>query len=77
MSKWSDVIEAQRRWADRIAQADGRFHDCAPRQPSPLLRTYFRVLSAIGKGLVSLGLRLQNRYRPGPGNGGSPLPVGR
>jgi hypothetical protein len=66
MTKWTDVIEAQRRWTDRLVRADGRARHAAQARPSAILGAYLRGLSALGKALVSLGLWLQRRYQPCP-----------
>lgn len=67
MSKWSDVIEAQRRWADRIARADVRFQERSPARRPAFPTACLRALSILGRALVSLGHRLQAYYPPRPG----------
>jgi hypothetical protein len=60
MVRWSEVIEAQRRWKDEIARADGRGEWRQPRRPARLVMAYRRALASLGGMLVSLGCRLQS-----------------
>jgi hypothetical protein len=63
MIRWSEVIEAQRRWTDEIARADGRSEWRQPRRPTRLVMAYRRALASLGGLLVSVGCRLQVGYQ--------------
>lgn len=63
MVRWSEVIEAQRRWEDKIARADGRGEWHQARRPVHLALAYRRALASFGEVLVSLGCRLQSGYQ--------------
>jgi hypothetical protein len=62
MIRWSEVIEAQKRWKDEVSRADGRYAWRPARRPSRLLMVYQRLLASLGGMLVSLGCRLQAGY---------------
>jgi hypothetical protein len=63
MLRWSEVIEAQRRWKVETARADGRHGVRRARRPARLVMAYRGALASLGGLLVSLGCRLQSSYQ--------------
>jgi hypothetical protein len=63
MVRWSEVIEAQRRWTDEIGRAGaGReWHQLG--RPARLAVVYRRALASLGEWMVAWGCRLQSGYQ--------------
>jgi hypothetical protein len=62
MVRWSEVIDAQKRWTDEIARADGRPRWHTTARPARLNAFFRRALASLGVWMVSLGCRLQSGY---------------